>query len=236
MHAAGQVVHFDCIGPIPAHKWAPALNGRLPASIRVRESVERPADWHACYDAIYRRYRYTIHNGRRPNLFLSAWSWHRYQLRLDEISMRTALEGMLGRHDFGAFMKAGSRRADAITTVQDVLVERQGDMLRVEIQASGFLYGMVRLLMAQLVAVGEHRLSLEHFERRWRERRRCDVKEAAPGQGLCLLRAGYQDEIFSRAGWYDSQPWFFLADCDPPPDPLPPPKNSAPESLTTPSS
>ena len=203
----------------------------------MRESVERPADWHACYDAIYRRYRYTIHNGRRPNLFLSAWSWHRYQLRLDEISMRTALEGMLGRHDFGAFMKAGSRRADAITTVQDVLVERQGDMLRVEIQASGFLYGMVRLLMAQLVAVGEHRLSLEHFERRWRERRRSDVKEAAPCQGLCLLRAGYQDEIFSRAGWYDSQPWFFLADCDPPPDPLlPPPKNSAPESLTTPSS
>ena len=44
--------------------------------------------------------------------------------------------------------------------MQEVLVERQGDLLRVEIQASGFLYGMVRLLMAQLVAVGEHRLSV----------------------------------------------------------------------------
>ena len=126
-------------------------------------------------------------------------------------------------------MKAGSRRAHAFTTVQDVLVERQGDMLRVEIQASGFLYGMVRLLMAQLVAVGENRLSLEDFERRWRERRRSEVKESAPGRGLCLLRAGYPEEIFSRAGWYDRQPWFFLADCDPPPDPPPPPKNSVPE-------
>ena len=231
VHAAGQVVHFDCIGPIPSHKWAPALNGRLPNSIRVRESVSRPAEWHACYDAVCRRYRYTIHNGRRPNLFLTPWSWHRYQLRLDEIRMRTALEGMLGWHDFGAFMKAGSRRANAFTTVQDVLVERHGDMLTVEIQASGFLYGMVRLLMAQLVAVGEHRLSLKNFERRWRERRRCEVKEAAPGRGLCLLRAGYAEEIFSRAGWYDCQPSFFLADSDPPPSP----KNSSPESPTPPS-
>ena len=235
VHAAGQVVHFDCIGPIPSHKWAPALNGRLPNSIRVRESVSRPAEWHACYDAVCRRYRYTIHNGRRPNLFLTPWSWHRYQLRLDEIRMRTALEGMLGWHDFGAFMKAGSRRANAFTTVQDVLVERHGDMLTVEIQASGFLYGMVRLLMAQLVAVGEHRLSLKNFERRWRERRRSEVKEAAPGRGLCLLRAGYAEEIFSRAGWYDCQPSFFLADSDPPPDPPPSPKNSAPESPTPPS-
>ena len=62
VHAAGQVVHFDCSERIPARKWAPALNGRLPASIRVRESVARPADWHACYSATYRRYRYTIYN------------------------------------------------------------------------------------------------------------------------------------------------------------------------------
>ena len=154
VHAAGQVVHFDCSDRIPASKWAPALNGRLPATIRVRESVLRPSDWHACYSATYRRYRYTIHNGRRPNLFLTPWTWHRYHHRLDESRMRDALTGMVGLHDFTAFMRAGSRRAHARTTVQEVELVRQGDLLRVEIQASGFLYGMVRLLMAQLVAVG----------------------------------------------------------------------------------
>ena len=90
----------------------------------------RPLDWHACYSATYRRYRYTIHNGRRPNLFLSPWSWHRYQHRLDASRMRDALNTMLGLHDFSAFMKAGSRRAHARTTVQEVLVERQGDLLQ----------------------------------------------------------------------------------------------------------
>lgn len=219
VHAAGQVVHFDCSDRIPASKWAPALNGRLPGSIRVRESVACPFDWHACYSATYRRYRYTIYNGRRPNLFLSPWSWHRYQLRLDQDEMQRVLKGMLGLHDFTAFMRTGSRRAHARTTVQEVEVQREGDLLRIEIQASGFLYGMVRLLMAQLVAVGEHRLSPDAFEARWKQRRRDLVKEAAPPHGLCLLRAGYPQELFSRAGWYDCQPWFFLAESDPPPDP-----------------
>ena len=219
VHAAGQVVHFDCCGPIPAWRWAPALNGRLPGTIRVREAVERPLDWHACYSATYRRYRYTIYNGRRPNLFLTPWTWHRYQARLDDGLMREALQGLIGLHDFGAFMRAGSRRAHSRTTIQDVNLEREGDLVTVEIQASGFLYGMVRLLMGQLVAVGEHRLSLEAFERRWRERRRSEVKDAAPPQGLCLLRAGYSEPIFSEGGWYDCQPRYFLAAQDPPPLP-----------------
>ena len=224
VHAAAQVVHFDASSRIPASKWAMALNGRLPSSIRVRESVQRPRSWHACYDAIYRRYRYTIHNGRRPNLFLSTWSWHRYHLRLNETRMRTALQGLIGLHDFSAFMRAGSRRAHARTTVQEVHLERRGDLIIVEIQASGFLYGMVRLLMAQLVSVGEHRLSTNQFEDRWRQKRRSEVKEAAPARGLCFLRAGYAEEIFSRSGWYDCQPWFFLAESDPPPDPPPLPE------------
>ena len=133
--------------------------------------------------------------------------------------MIEALEGLLGTHDFGAFMRAGSRRAHARTTIQDVSLERQGDLVSVEIQASGFLYGMVRLLMGQVVAVGEHRLSLASFERRWRERRRSEVKDSAPAQGLCLLRAGYEEPIFSKGGWYDCQPRYFLATEDPPPDP-----------------
>lgn len=233
VHAAAQVVHFDCSGPIPPGKWAAALNGRLPSSIRVRESVARPADWHACYDATYRRYRYTIHNGRRPNLFLTPWTWHRYHHRLDEQRMTQALEGLLGLHDFSAFMRAGSRRAHARTTVQEVQLDRRGDLVVVEIQASGFLYGMVRLLMAQLVAVGEHRLSVAQFEQRWQQRRRSEVKEAAPARGLCLLRAGYKEPIFSRSSWYDCQPWFVLAESDPPPDPPPDPASEPPSNPTS---
>jgi tRNA pseudouridine38-40 synthase len=216
VHASGQVVHFDAAGPIPAQRWPAALNGRLPASIRVRAAAAVPADWHACFSASYRRYRYTLFNARTPNLFLAPWSWHRYQVRLDEALMRRALEGMLGRHDFSAFERAGSSRSHAITTLQEVQLERRGDLISVELQASGFLYGMVRLVMGQLVALGEGRLSLEAFERRWRSRAREEVKEAAPPQGLCLLRVGYPQELFPRAAWYDGQPRYLLECSDAP--------------------
>jgi tRNA pseudouridine38-40 synthase len=217
VHAAGQVVHFDIAGPIPAERWARALNGRLPPSVRVRAATEVPPDWHACFSATFRRYRYTIYNGRTPNLFLAPWSWHRYQLQLEEGLMEGVLVDLLGEHDFSAFQRAGSRRSHARTTIQAVEVRRAGDLVVTELQASGFLYGMVRLLMGQLVAVGEGRLHPDAFRERWRRRQRHAVKEAAPPQGLCLLRVGYPDNPFSQSAWYDGQPQFRLGFNDPPP-------------------
>jgi tRNA pseudouridine38-40 synthase len=210
VHASGQVVHFDSSGPIPIHKWASALNGRLPASIKVLEAVSVPSDWHACYSAKYRRYRYSIFNGSYPNLFLQNISWHKYRFKLDIKLMKKALHNLLGLHDFAAFQKAGSNRSNTFTTVQEVSIFRTGDIVTVEIQASGFLYGMVRLLMGQLVAVGEKRLSLENFNDRWRKGLRSEVKESAPPHGLCLIRVGYEEKIFSKDKSFDTFPSFSL--------------------------
>ena len=210
VHASGQVVHFDCSGPIPFHRWASALNGRLPSSIKVLESVSVSKEWHACFSAKYRRYRYSIFNGSYPNLFLQNISWHRYRTFLDINLMKQALNDLLGLHDFAAFQKAGSTRSNSLTTVQDVSIFRHGDIVTVEIQATGFLYGMVRLLMGQIVAVGEKRLSLEKFTHRWRRGMRSEVKEAAPPHGLCLIRVGYEEKLFSREKSFDTFPSFSL--------------------------
>ncbi|MEB3275559.1 MAG: tRNA pseudouridine(38-40) synthase TruA [Cyanobacteriota bacterium] len=216
VHAAAQVVHFDCAGPIPPQRWPKALNGRLPPSIRVRAAREVASDWHACFNACHRRYRYTLYNGRLPNLFLQHWSWHRYRLPIAVQPMAAVLEAMVGHHDFSAFMRAGSQRRDGLTTLQEVAVQRQGDLISVELQASGFLYGMVRLLMGQLVAVGEGRLAGETLLQRWRERQRVAIKEAAPAHGLCLLRVGYPVAVFEEAECYAGLPRFQLDVSDPP--------------------
>ena len=52
--------------------------------------------------------------------------------------MKHALNDLLGLHDFAAFQKAGSNRSNSLTTVQDVSISRDGDIVTVEIQASGF--------------------------------------------------------------------------------------------------
>tara|TARA_B100000700_G_C14914421_1_gene793907 strand:- start:33 stop:866 length:834 start_codon:yes stop_codon:yes gene_type:complete len=210
VHASGQVVHFDFSGPIPIHKWPSALNGRLPSSIKVLEAAHVSRDWHACYSAKYRRYRYSIFNGSYPNLFLQNISWHKYRFTLDINLMREALIDLIGFHDFAAFQKAGSNRNNSFTTVQEVSIRRDGDIVTTEIQASGFLYGMVRLLIGQLVAVGEKRLTVEQFKSRWRKGLRSEVKEAAPPHGLCLIRVGYDEQIFSKEKSFDTFPSFGL--------------------------
>ncbi len=214
VHASGQVVHYDFSGPIPIYKWPSALNGRLPVSIKVLEASWVPSDWHACHSAKYRRYRYSIFNSSCPNLFLQNISWHKYRFPLDINLMKQALNDLIGFHDFAAFQKAGSNRNNSFTTVQEVSICRDGDIITVEIQASGFLYGMVRLLIGQLVAVGEKRLTLQEFQYIWRNGLRSEVKEAAPSHGLCLIRVGYEEKIFSKAKSFDTFPSFSLPTFD----------------------
>ncbi|MCY3537174.1 MAG: tRNA pseudouridine(38-40) synthase TruA [Cyanobacteria bacterium MAG IRC3_bin_20] len=196
VHAAGQVVHVDVASPIPDHRWPKALNGCLPPDIRVLAARAVSSQWHACFSACWRRYRYLLYNHPAPNLFLRATSWHRYNAPLNTQQMATALQPLLGHHDFRAFQRSGSSRPHARTTVQAVDVQRWGDVVAVDVQCSGFLYGMMRLLVGQLVAVGEGRLPVDVFEQRWRRGKREDVQEAAPPQGLCFMGVGYEPALF----------------------------------------
>jgi tRNA pseudouridine38-40 synthase len=206
VHAAAQVVHFDVDSLIPPHRWATVLNGRLPEDILIRTSVPVAEDWHARFSASWRRYRYTLFTAQWPNLFVAPCAWHYYYEPLDETLIEAALLPMKGHHHMAAFHRAGSARPHSWVDVQDVMVERDGDFLRLEVQASGFLYGMMRLLVGLLVQVGRGLRSPEEFTEIWTGERRDEVKHAAPPQGLCLLRVGYPDCPFPKDTWYDTQP------------------------------
>ncbi len=211
VHASGQVVHFDIEFVIPADHYADVLNSRLPQSIRILESVAVQNTWHACYSAVYRHYRYVINNSKIPNLFLNKWSWHRYQKSLDEFSMSKALEGMLGKHDFFAFQKSGSNRSTSVTTIKSIGVERQGDLILIDIKATGFLYGMVRSIVGQLVLVGEKKITPEIFKDRWICKNKNDVRESAPANGLCFVNSVYEESIFRKINKNDLFPKFVIS-------------------------
>ncbi len=184
VHASGQVVHFDIECVIPGNRYSDVLNNCLPLTIRILESIEVSDNWHACYSAIYRHYRYVINNSKIPNLFINNWSWHRYQKVLDEVSMLNALNGMVGEHDFFAFQKSGSNRSTSITTIKKINLKRVEDIILIDIKATGFLYGMVRLIVGQLVLVGEKKISPEIFMDRWLNKKKNDVKESAPAKAF----------------------------------------------------
>lgn len=210
VHAAAQVVHFDAPAHIPAHRWANMLNARLPQDILIRASAAVNNNWHARFSAIWRRYRYTLYTDARPNLFVRSLAWHYYHEPLDELLMQASLTPLVGRHHLAAFHRAGSRRAHSWVDVQVAECRRQDPFLYIEVQASGFLYGMMRLLVGLLVQVGRGGRSPAGFTELWKAQRREEVKYAAPAHGLCLLRVGYPDFPIPEEVWFDAQPTFLL--------------------------
>lgn len=211
VHAAAQVAHFEYQGAIPAHKWAKIINSRLPEGILVRASAQVDDNWHARFSAVWRRYRYTIYTDQRPNVFVHQTCWHYYRSVLKESLIQQALDPLLGEHDFAAFKRSGSDRLDSLVEVQMAQCYRQEAFLYLEIQASSFLYGMVRLLVGMLVEVGSGKRSPENFTRIWQNQLRSEVKYSAPAKGLCLLRVGYPEFPFTQPFWFDTQPKFYLA-------------------------
>ena len=210
VHASGQVVHFDIDFVIPIYRYANLLNNRLPLTIRILESVEVKNNWHACYSSVYRHYRYIINNSKIPNLFLNKWSWHRYQKSLDECLMSRALEGMVGEHDFFAFQKSGSNRSTSVTTIKSIELERSEDLIMIDIKATGFLYGMVRSIVGQLVLVGEKKITPEIFKDRWIFKNKYEVRESAPANGLCFVNSVYAETIFKKINKNDLFPKFVI--------------------------
>ena len=210
VHAAAQVAHFNATGPIPAQRWASILNSRLPKDILIRGSAQVSPTWHARFSAIWRRYRYTLYTEKRPNLFVEPFAWHYYRQPLEESLIQSALNPLVGYHHLAAFRRAGSARKDSWVDVQVAQCHRRGPFLQLEIQASGFLYGMVRLLVGMLVEVGQGKRSPEEFTDLWVEQRREEVKYAAPAKGLCLLRVGYPEFPFAPEVWFDTQPQLFF--------------------------
>ena len=210
VHASGQVVHFDVDFVIPGNRYSDVLNSHLPSTIRILESVEVEDSWHACYSAKYRHYRYVINNSQFPNLFINNWSWHRYQKVLDEVLMAKASKKMEGEHDFFAFQKSGSNRKTSITKIKNIEIRRVENLILVDIKATGFLYGMVRSIVGQLVLVGEKKISPEMLTDRWVNKQKNDVKESAPAKGLCFINAVYEENVFKKINKNDFFPVFLI--------------------------
>ena len=124
--------------------------------------------------------------------------------------MSRALEEMLGEHDFFAFQKSGSNRSTSVTTIKYVKLVRTEDLILIDIKATGFLYGMVRSIVGQLVLVGEKKITPEIFRDRWTCKKKHDVHQSAPANGLCFINSVYEDNIFKKINKNDLFPKFVI--------------------------
>ena len=78
VHGFSQIVHFDAPASRGSKAWVLGSNANLPPDIRVHWAQAVPAEFHARFSALSRRYRYLIANTPvRPALMAGRVAWHR---------------------------------------------------------------------------------------------------------------------------------------------------------------
>ncbi|MEW6228243.1 MAG: tRNA pseudouridine(38-40) synthase TruA [Bacillota bacterium] len=197
VHARGQVANFRTRARMPAEKFVPALNSVLAPDIRVLAAEEVPLGFHARYDASSKTYEYTIDTRPVPSVFLRKYA-HHVPFALDLEAMRQACSCLVGRHDFRSFAAAHGGAKTFTRDVKMFLLESDGDLVRMTVEADGFLYNMVRIMVGTLILVGMGKLTPGEVLAIRDAKDRCLAGPTAPARGLCLVRVDYGD-ISSKA-------------------------------------
>ncbi len=191
VHARGQVASFRTEGAVDPATLQRSLNGVLPEDVVVRKLDRVPDEFHARYSARERRYVYTIM--RRPTALERRFSWQLFY-RLDLPLLDACAAQLVGGHDYASFCKADSDVKETTCTVRSAAWTLADDVLRFEIAANRFLYGMVRALVGTQVDVARGYTPVEAFRTIFDAKDRRAAGVAAPARGLCLEEIRYDDQ------------------------------------------
>ena len=204
VHAMGNVAVFDTMMPIPAEKYAYALNAELPDDIRVVSSCEVGEDFHPRYTDSHKTYEYRILNTNIEIPLYSRYTHHVYD-RLDLDEMREAAKMIVGEHDFSAFCSAGAQVKTKVRTVEKLEIDFESEgaflssdkndnpgIITIRVTGNGFLYNMVRIIAGTLIEVGQHRRTTGSVAEAIESKDRALAGPTAPAKGLTLVEIRYK--------------------------------------------
>ncbi|MDD2554947.1 MAG: tRNA pseudouridine(38-40) synthase TruA [Syntrophaceticus sp.] len=190
VHAYGQVVHFETGSTIPVERFCEALTGQLPPDIAAVDATVVDPSFHARYSAVAKKYCYLVFNSRKP---IALWRnyCYRYPFPLNISAAKECAEVFIGEHDFRAFSASGSSERSTVRHLYSVDTEQQGDLVKLTVVGSGFLYKMMRLIVGTLLEVGSGKLSIEQVRQILNTGERGKGGATAPPQGLYLVKVFY---------------------------------------------
>jgi len=191
VHAVGQVANFHTASHLSPHTMMRGVNARLPPDAIVRQADEVPSEFNANRDALRKLYRYVLHLGDVPDLFLRRYCYH-LRKQLDVEAMRRAGAALVGTHDFRCFETEWPNRKSSVRTITHLALSRFGDFLWLDVEADGFLYNMVRAIVGTLINVGRGFWPEVHVAEILANGDRARAGPTAPPHGLFLMRVSYE--------------------------------------------
>lgn len=185
VHAAGQVAHLRTHKAVDPLQLTRKLNDLLPHDISVLAAARAGDRFHARHDAKTRVYLYQI--ATRRTAFAKPFVWW-IKDRLDVKPIERAAATIVGRHDFTAFSDKRIKEDESrVVVVERCDVCVAGDLILIRIEASHFLWKMVRKLVAFFVEAGRGTVKGDPLQQSaaW--------QPTAPPSGLFLEAVTYGD-------------------------------------------
>ena len=191
VHANMYCISIKLCHPIPAERLKAALNRWLPNSIAVLDCVEKELDFHARYSCISKEYIYKIWNSTVRNPFLDGYALH-YRYPIDENLLNDAAQAFVGKHDFTSFCTLDNReKGDMTRTVKAFSVQRDGELVTMKVEADGFLYNMVRIMVCTLLRIQQGKIPSDGISEIIQKKDRKFAGPTAQPCGLYLNKVNY---------------------------------------------
>jgi tRNA pseudouridine38-40 synthase len=106
--------------------------------------------------------------------------------------MKKACNYFIGTHDFSAFRSTGSSVKTSTRTITNAVVAKDSNKIIFYVEADGFLYNMVRIIVGTLIEVGTGKLDPENIKNIIDSKDRKKAGKTAPANGLCLEEVFYK--------------------------------------------
>ncbi len=167
-----------------------ALNTHLPKDISAVSCKEVADGFHPRYSCLSKEYVYKIYNSQIRNPFYADYALH-YKYPLDADYLNREAQAFVGTFDFAGFCSVKSDAESTVRTVKSIGVRREGDMVYISVEADGFLYNMVRIMVGTLLFVAQGKIKEGQLKGIILSKNRTLAGKTAPPQGLYLNRVNY---------------------------------------------
>ncbi|RMG70114.1 MAG: tRNA pseudouridine(38-40) synthase TruA [Chloroflexi bacterium] len=195
VHAVGQVITFDVEWRHDPAVLLRALNAVLPDDIALQD-IQRQDGFHPRYDAVSRRYCYTVIHAPQRHPLWHKRAWYVHQPLNHNVMQQTAA-AFVGQHDFAAF----GNPPQGSNTIRQVFAsswryeqQEQIQIYRYTVEATAFLHHMVRRMVGIQVEVGRGALDFSQFMMIFQSADLARNQFIAPPQGLVLEKVRYSDD------------------------------------------
>ena len=190
VHASQYFFHADIESPWD-YDLLYRINKRLPSDIALFDIIPMEGLPHARFDGTQRQYDYFFHTYKDP--FLAGFSSCYLLKNLDVDSMSQAVAIFPNYNDYFALCKSPTQNEHTICHVSktSLFMNKAGNRFHFQISSNRFLRGMIRIIIAKLLEIGEGKLSVKQFEQLLIEKKAAENIKLAMPQGLYLSKITY---------------------------------------------